>query len=297
MEAFPAFFPLRGRRIVLAGEGDGAEARARLLAGSPATVERVEGARASEPGTYAGALLAFIASPNAGVCEAASRAARAAGVLVNVLDHPELSDFTTPAIIDRGTVVAAVGTTGAAPIMAALLRADLEARIPASLGPLAELFGKLRGEIRAAFPDLAQRRAFLRAMLSGPVGEAAEAGDLAGAERRLHASIAKGKVASGKVWLVAPPTARDLLTLRAARALAEADVLVLDEELKSDLAVLARRDAVRRGLKEFGSEDMAREAAAGRQVVVVAPAAVLMPIAVVLADLGAPCEPVAAAAA
>ena len=43
MEVFPAFFPLRDRRVVIAGEGEGAEAKARLLAGSPATVVRVRG--------------------------------------------------------------------------------------------------------------------------------------------------------------------------------------------------------------------------------------------------------------
>src|SRR5579871_4747083 len=159
MEAFPAFFPLAGRRVVIAGEGEGAEAKARLLAGSPATIERVTGAAALSPDAYAGAVLAFIASPDGEFCDVASLAARGAGVPTNVVDHPELSDFHTPAIIDRGQVVAAIGTAGAAPIVAALVRAELEAKLPAGLGQLAALFGTLRPEIVAAFPDLAQRRA------------------------------------------------------------------------------------------------------------------------------------------
>ena len=36
MDAFPAFFPLAGRKIVIAGEGDAADAKARLFDGSPA---------------------------------------------------------------------------------------------------------------------------------------------------------------------------------------------------------------------------------------------------------------------
>jgi len=297
MEAFPAYFPLSGRRIVIAGEGDGAEARTRLLAGSPAQIDRVQGEAALQPATYAGARLAFVASPDVGVCQKASEAARAAGVLVNVLDHPELSDFTTPAIVDRGTVVAAVGTTGAAPIIAALVRADLEAKIPAALGPLAALFGRLRAEIRAAFPDLARRRAFLRAMLEGPVADAAEAGDLAGAEQRLRAAIAEGAAISGCVWLIAAPAARDLLTLRAARALAAADLLVLGEGAAADVSVLARRDARRESLKDADAAALAQEAAEGRQVAVVAPAGEIALLAVVLADLGAAHEAVAAAPA
>src|SRR5579863_4837327 len=144
MEAFPAFFPLRGRRVVIAGAGEGAKAKVRLLAGSPASVVRVEGEAALDADVYAGASLAFVASPDPAFCERAAAAARDAGVAVNVVDHPELSDFHTPAIIDRGQVVAAIGTGGAAPIVAALLRAELEAKIAPGLGALAELFGKLR---------------------------------------------------------------------------------------------------------------------------------------------------------
>ena len=47
MDAFPAFFPLAGRKVVIAGDGEGAEAKARLLAGSPAEVARVKIGRAS----------------------------------------------------------------------------------------------------------------------------------------------------------------------------------------------------------------------------------------------------------
>ncbi|HXQ14439.1 MAG TPA: bifunctional precorrin-2 dehydrogenase/sirohydrochlorin ferrochelatase [Caulobacteraceae bacterium] len=282
MEAFPAFFPLSGRRVVIAGEGEGAEAKARLLAGSPATVERVTGAAALAPDAYAGAALAFIASPNADFCEAASLAARGAGVPTNVADHPELSDFHTPAIIDRGQMVAAIGTAGAAPIVAALVRAELEAKLPAGLGRLVELFGKLRAETRAALPDLAQRRAFLRAMMGGVVAEAAEAGDLETAERLMRAALAEGVVTLGVVWLIQTPEARDLISLRAARALAEADTLVLGHGVATDVAVLGRRDAPRRTLAETDAGFLADEAAQGRQTAVVADLDALTDLALAL---------------
>jgi precorrin-2 dehydrogenase/sirohydrochlorin ferrochelatase len=288
MEAFPAFFPLSGRRVVIAGEGEGAEAKARLMAGSPAAVDRVAGDAALAPQSYAGAAIAFVAHADASFCAAAAEAARAAGAAVNVVDHPELSDFHTPAIIDRGQVVAAIGTAGAAPIMAALLRAELEAKIPAGLGRLAALFGTLRAETRAAFPDLAQRRAFLRTMLSGPVAEAADAGDLAEAERRMRAALEGGATQAGRVWLIAAPAARDLFSLRAARVLAEADVLVLDAGLGPDLAVLARRDAPQRALAETSAAFLADEAAAGRQPAVLARPGALAALARELAALGAP---------
>jgi siroheme synthase-like protein len=282
MEAFPAFFPLSGRRVVVAGEGEGAEAKLRLLAGSPATLERIAGELALAPDAYAGAALAFVASPDVAFCEAAARAARGAGVPTNVVDHPELSDFHTPAIIDRGQVIAAIGTAGAAPIVAALVRAELEAKLPAGLGRLVELFGKLRDETRAALPDLAQRRAFLRAMMSGPVAEAADAGDPETAERLMRAALAETPSALGVVWLIETPDARDLLSLRAARVLAEADTLVLGEGVAADVAVLARRDAPRRALADTEIAFLVAEAVAGRQTAVVASRDALTDLALTL---------------
>jgi precorrin-2 dehydrogenase/sirohydrochlorin ferrochelatase len=274
MEAFPAFFPLTGARVVIAGEGEGAEAKARLLQGSPATVERIAGEAALSPQAYAGARLAFIAHPDGNVCAAAARAARAAGVVVNVVDHPELSDFHTPAIIDRGQVVAAIGTAGAAPIVAALLRAELEARIPPALGALAEVFGRLRDEIRAALPDLSRRRALLRVVIeAGPVADAAEAGDLAEAEKALRDILADADSffqLYGRVALVSVPEHRDLLSLGAARVLAEADLLILDAGADPDIAVLARRDAPRLALAQTDAAFLSAETAEGRLAVVLA---------------------------
>jgi precorrin-2 dehydrogenase/sirohydrochlorin ferrochelatase len=288
MEAFPAFFPLTGARVVIAGEGDGADAKARLLKGCPATIQRLRGDAALAAESYAGAVIAFVASPRPEFCEAAARAARAAGTPVNVVDHPELCDFHTPAIVDRGQVVAAIGTAGAAPIVAALLRAELEARIPAGLGRLAALFGRMRPEIVTAFPDLAQRRSFLRALLAGPVAEAADRDDLAAAEALLRAEIGRGVAALGQVWLIATPPARDLLSLRAARALAETEILVLGDSVDPAVAALARRDAPQRPLAGIDAALLAREAAEGRQAAVLATAAELAPLAQALAALGAP---------
>lgn len=287
MDAFPAFFPLSGQRVVIAGEGEGAEAKARLLASSPASIERAIGAAALTSETYAGAALAFVASPDAGFCQAAARAARSAGVPTNVVDHPEFSDFHTPAIIDRGQVVAAIGTAGAAPIVAALVRAELEAKLPAGLGRLVELFGKLRAETRAARPDLAERRAFLRAMMSGAVAEAADAGDLEAAERLMRAALAGATATLGVVWLIETPEQRDLISLRAARALAQADTLVLGDGVAADVAVLARRDAPRRALGDIDAAFLAAEAEQGRQTAVVAGLDALTDLALALGSSAA----------
>lgn len=245
MNSFPAYFPLQGRRVVIVGEGEAAEAKARLFASSPAVVERMSAAAGADARAYMGAVLAFVATKDDLAAEAASRAARAAGVPVNVVDRPQLSDFVTPAVIDRGEVVAAIGTGGAAPILASLLRGDIEARVPEGAGRIAALLGRMQAEVRAAFPDLAQRRAFLRSVLDGPAAEAAMGGDMARAEALLREAIGRGLRISGRLRVIDGAGPADLLTLRAARGLAEADLLVIDADADAGIVTLARRDARR----------------------------------------------------
>ena len=62
MDAFPAFFPLAGKTVVIVGAGEAADAKARLFDGSPAAVVRIEGEAALNPKSYEGAALAFVAS-------------------------------------------------------------------------------------------------------------------------------------------------------------------------------------------------------------------------------------------
>lgn len=247
MDAFPAFFPLAGRSVAIAGEGEAAEAKARLFEGSPATVVRLSPVEALDPRSYAGMTLAFIAGADDHWAWAAAEAARAASVPVNVVDRPALCDFTTPAVIDRGEVVAAIGTGGASPMLATMLRQDIEARMPEGAGRVAALFRMMQGEIRAALPDANARRRFLRAALNGPAAEAAMTGDMDGAKERLRASLFDGPQMAGRIRYIDGRGPADLLTLRALRALAAADVLVCDPDTHPDVLALARRDAERLG--------------------------------------------------
>jgi precorrin-2 dehydrogenase/sirohydrochlorin ferrochelatase len=266
MHAFPAFFPLSGRVVAIVGEGEAADAKARLFEGSPAHIRRVtDDERAVLAETYAGCRLAFICTPDNDLAARAAAAARAAGAAVNVVDRPALSDFFTPAVIDRDEVVAAVGTTGSAPMLASLLRSDIEARIPQGAGRLAALIGRMQAEVRAAFPDPARRRAFLRAALSSPAAEAAMAGDHDRAEALLRAALTTHAPPIGQVRFIDGRGPADGLSLAAARALAEADVLAADTDVDPGVVVLARRDA--RRLQAVSPAALADLADQGLQIV------------------------------
>lgn len=263
MDAFPAFIPLAGRTVVVAGEGEMADAKARLFEGSPARLTRLWGEAALESEAYRGAALAFVAG-EAEFCRAAAFAVRAAGVLVNVVDRPELCDFNTPGIVDRGAVVGAVGSVGAAPVLVVRLRQEIESRWPAGLGGVARLMGVLRSDVRAATADWSERRRLLSALMQGPWADAAQTGDV-----DLGVDLARGALVEGRlgtpepgrvVRIVAPPEA-DLLTLRDARMLGAADRLIVEGQAHPDVLALARKDVVR------GGEPVA---AAGELVVIVA---------------------------
>lgn len=265
MDVFPAFFPLAGATVVIAGEGAGAQAKARLFESSPARVVRLTGDDAAATDRYAGAILAFIDGENDAFAQAASTAARTAGALVNVIDRPALSDFNTPAVIDRGAVVAAIGTGGASPVMAAMMRAQMEIHVPEGAGRFAGLLKRLQGEVRAALPQMHERRAFLRQAVSGPAAQAANDGDLYKAETLLREALAQGPRSLGLVRFIAGRAPGDLLTLRAVRALSSADVVAADDGVSADVLAYARRDAERLA-PGFSASQVAALACAGQQV-------------------------------
>ena len=267
MDSFPAYFPLAGRKIVIAGTGDAADAKARLFEGSPATVIRLEGHDAYLPGAYSGATLAFVASSDEVFVQAAAGAARAARVLVNVVDRPALCDFNTPAVIDRGEVVAAVGTGGSAPVLATMLRNDIEAQVPEGTGRVAALLQKFQGEVRGALPALHERRAFLRDAVLGEAAQAARDGDMEKAGQLFREALSKGSARRGVVRFIAGKGPADLLTLRASRALGAADVLVLDGDADPEVVKMARRDVERLDPSQADAEHLVQLAREGRQIV------------------------------
>jgi precorrin-2 dehydrogenase/sirohydrochlorin ferrochelatase len=267
LDLFPAYFPLAGRRVVIAGHGEAADNKARLFEGSPATLVRVDGHAAFLPGTYAGAVLAFVAGDDEVFLQAAASAARAARVLVNVVDRPAMSDFNTPAVIDRGEVVAAVGTGGASPTLATKLRNDIEVQVPEGSGRVAALLRKFQDEVRGALPALHERRAFLRDAVTGEAAQAAMAGDMEKAGQLFREALAKGVGREGKVRFIAGKGPADLLTLRAVRALSAADVLVADDGADPDVLAMVRRDVRRLSPDEAGADRLVELAGEGRQIV------------------------------
>jgi len=241
---FPVFLDLRGRVALVLGTGEVAARKAALLREAGAEIRC---AATFAPDLLADCAIAIGADAAEPELHALAAACRARGIPVNVVDRPALCTALMPAIIDRAPVTIAISTGGAAPVLARQVRQRIEALLPPGLGRVAALADRAKAMIRRHLPDLAARRRFLDAALSGPAAELAMAGRDAEADRTLEDALRNADAAPpGVVHLVgAGPGAADLLTLRALRLLGEADVIVHDRLGTEEVLALARRDAER----------------------------------------------------
>lgn len=246
MKHLPLFFDLAGRKVVVIGEGPKADLRLKLARSAGADVRRLDpGSIASDD--FQGAVAAFVATADEAMDTAVHRLAKAAGVPVNVADRPALCDFIMPAIVDRDGVVVAISTGGASPTLATVLRGRIEAALPERIGALARLARTFRAQVDALVADPARRRAFFRRLVEGPASRLVLAGDEASARRVILGeldAVRRQAVPAGIAHVVgAGPGDPDLLTLKAAQLLQEADVVLHDDLVPPAVLNRARRDA------------------------------------------------------
>jgi uroporphyrin-III C-methyltransferase / precorrin-2 dehydrogenase / sirohydrochlorin ferrochelatase len=264
MQHFPIFLAVAGRRIVIAGGGETALAKLRLLLKTEARLTVIARdpapeiirlaadrrlqiiARDVEPGDALCAALFYAAHDDDLLDQRAARLARADGALVNIVDNLADSAFITPAIVDRDPVVVAIGTEGAAPVLARAIKADLEERLSPRLGLLARL-GKAFRHAADALPMGRARRDFWADFYFAKGPKAADAGEGA-VQNTLDALLADHLAAAarpGHVDLVgAGPGDPELLTLKARKALDAADVVIYDRLVAPAILELARREAL-----------------------------------------------------
>ncbi len=267
MDALPIFLRLRGTPALVVGGGDVAERKIDLLLRAEALVtvispELCEAVAALHdhkrihwiaapfhPEHLADAQIVIAATDDRRVNEAVHDAARARRIPVNVVDQPDLCSFTVPSIVDRSPVMIAIGTGGASPVLARMLKARLETLIPAAYGRLAAIARDFRSQVKQALSTVVARRSFWEEVFQGRVAELVFAGKDGQAQKELRRMIEQADDASyerGEVYLVgAGPGDPDLLTFRALRLMQRADVVLYDRLVAPAIVDLVRRDAER----------------------------------------------------
>lgn len=264
LNVFPAFIKVAEKRVLVVGGGEEAFAKVRLLANTNARIVIAADTMAADLERYASAngleciieefrdthladvVLVFAATGDAAADRAVVDAARAAGIPANAVDQPDYCDFYTPALVNRAPVAVAIGTEGAGPVLGQMIRAQVDRMLPPYLGALARLAASYRLAVDKLLPRGVARRVFWRRFFEDAPADAVARGDISGARRAASRMLRDIGNVGGHVWLIgAGPGASDLLTLRAQRAMMEADVIVHDALVPQEIVDLGRRDAER----------------------------------------------------
>ena len=267
MNYFPVFFNLTALKVLVVGGGEVALRKVVLLERSGASISLVApevlpelhdravagkinlSVREFVPDDLNGARLVIVATSRRAVNRWIASLSEARGIAVNVVDDREASRFIVPAIIDRDPVLVAISTAGASPVLARRLRERLEALIPKKMGELALWLRALRHAARRRLRDTDERRRFFETIVDGPAARRFIDGDARGAQsiaQRLLAGTSAAPRVPGEVTLVgAGPGDPELLTLKALRALQDADVILHDRLVPEGVLDMARRDAAR----------------------------------------------------
>jgi uroporphyrin-III C-methyltransferase / precorrin-2 dehydrogenase / sirohydrochlorin ferrochelatase len=265
MNYFPIFFDLWAQKVLVVGGGEVALRKVALLERSGASITLVapevlpelrERAAAGKiqvqireflPDDLLGARLVIVATSRRAVNRWIASLSEARAIPVNVVDDREASRFIVPAIIDRDPVLVAISTAGTSPVLARRLRERLEAAIPKKIGALASWLRALRHTARRRLRDTNERRRFFETIVDGPAARRFIDGDVRGAQsiaQQLLARTSTAPRAQGDVTLVgAGPGDPELLTLKALRALQDADVILYDRLVPQAVLDMARRDA------------------------------------------------------
>ncbi len=267
MRYLPVFLDLQTGPVVLVGSGDLALAKLRVLlaagarirwyatAGAhdarglePAQLARIDFAKGDPLTADLSGVVAIFCAGAGDIGIAMAGRAKSLGLPVNVMDDIAHSTFIFPAIVDRGDVVVAIGTGGTSPVVARRLREKIEAMLPARIGELAKFIGRFRASIHGRIPEASQRRRFWERVIDGPIGALVLSGHKDDAEAALKEIHDPAAYAGGEGHLTivgAGPGDPDLLTVKALRALQDADVVFYDELVAPDILDRIRRDAAR----------------------------------------------------
>jgi uroporphyrin-III C-methyltransferase / precorrin-2 dehydrogenase / sirohydrochlorin ferrochelatase len=284
MKAFPLFLTVQARSLVVFGGGEEAAAKLRLLLKTEAQVIAVASAFEPAVSELEGLTLvrqnplcfafpsntpfAYAATGDEELDADLARKARHAGVLVCAADQPAVSDFSTPALVDRDPVVIAIGTEGTAPVLARSIKAQIEFMLEPSLGLIAKTAAGLRDQVARTLKPGQPRRDFWRAFFSTARTErlsSAQAVETLGND--LLTAPAQSQQAGSLTIVGTGAGEADLLAIAGHRALDTAAVVLYEPLVARSVLELARREATFQVLELNAFADVLRHVAAGHQVV------------------------------
>ncbi|PVZ85689.1 uroporphyrinogen-III C-methyltransferase [Serratia sp. S1B] len=268
MDYLPLFADLKQRPVLVVGGGTVAARKVGQLQRAGAVINVVALALSAElkhlyqqglihwlgqvftPSHLDGVFLVIAATDDSALNNKVFAEADKRCVLANVVDDQPRCSFIFPSIIDRSPLMVAISSGGQAPVLARMLREKLEALLPASLGSVAQLAGKLRGKVKQQVASFGHRRQFWEKLFNGHFVSLVARGRVAQAEQQLEQELSDfvrgSEEQPGEIALVgAGPGDAGLLTLRGLQVMQQADVVLYDHLVSQEILDLVRRDAER----------------------------------------------------
>ena len=163
---YPMFLNIGGKRCIVVGGGQVALRKVRTLLEHGADIEVISpelcpeltelsrqgkisaSYRQYQSGDLQKALIAVAATNDTDINQRVVKEARSEGVLVNVADDLENSDFIVPSYTRRGGVTIAVSTAGKSPALARKIRTRLEQELGDEYASLVRLINEVRAELK-----------------------------------------------------------------------------------------------------------------------------------------------------
>ncbi len=210
MKYYPIFLRVAGRQCLVVGGGKVAEqkvkslvhAGARVTVLSPdltpalaafaATRQISHHARVYVTGDLRGFFLAYAATTDEELQRTLAAEAAQAGVLLNVVDQPQLCDFIMPAVLERGDLVIATSTSGASPTMAKRIRSELASTFGSEYDLALQLLRRLREQLAAQSCPPPDRRRILTALVDSPLLDYLRTRQTDALDRLLAATVGDG---------------------------------------------------------------------------------------------------------
>ncbi|MGC6537699.1 MAG: siroheme synthase CysG [Candidatus Puniceispirillaceae bacterium] len=268
MEHFPVFMKLQQKRVAFIGNSHDVIAKVRLFQKTPAKIVIYADSPCAELAEFIAAhqlvhsarqiteadlvdnvgagemplALAYLDEADSGLMTLLDKAR----IPFCVIDDLKNSQFTTPALVDRAPVTIAIGTEGTAPVLARIIKAMLEETLPQSIGELARIASQLRSRVANAIQPQNRRHFWQRFFAKTdyqPGNLEQQATDYA--EHLIsQKNMEQPEQTRPEVTFVgAGPGDPDLLTLKARKAIQQADVILYDRLVTQPIMELARREA------------------------------------------------------
>jgi uroporphyrin-III C-methyltransferase/precorrin-2 dehydrogenase/sirohydrochlorin ferrochelatase len=261
LSLLPVFLKLDQRPCLVVGAGEVATGKIESLVASEAQVTvvapwaKAEVMRLAERGAIQwhqrefvdidvhGQFLVIAGTDKTPINQHVYRLCREAGIVCNAVDDIPHCDFYYGSVVQRGDLQIAISTAGDSPSLAQRLRHEIDSQLPTDLGPWLRTIGSLRREVLEAYPSNEHRKLLLQQLARRETCEAqfCPSRQVALPSKpvklphipapRLNSKDSENQVS---VWLVgAGPGDPELLTIKAVRLLADAD-LVLHDDLVPD---------------------------------------------------------------